>query len=193
MNLRDQYILEGVNAKNKDSWKILFDRYYPSLCSYVNKFVNNNEAAQDVVQEVFIGIWNSKQEFNDIKNLTYFLYRSCYNRALNHIRDQKSRDNKIEFIEDKGTFESEEVYEETLKEEVVRQLYFHINELPDQQKEILLLRLKGYRWNEIAEELNISINTVKTYRKRAFLYLSSKMNVSQLFIATLFFSIQMYK
>ena len=192
MTIKNEQILKGVNEKDKQSWQLLFDHYYPSLCSYVERFLKDTEMAQDVVQEVFIGLWKSQQQFNDVKNLTYYLYKSCYHRSLNHIRNQKARDNKLESIDDKNVFESEEVYEETLKEEIVRLLYHHINKLPTQQKEVLLLRLKGYGWTEIAEELDISINTIKTYRQRAFKSLSDQMNVSELFVAILFFSVQMF-
>ncbi len=185
-------LLQVVNEKDKYAWQILFDHYYQSLCSYVMKFVTDKDASEDIVQNVFIGLWKSSQQFDDAKNLTYFLYKSCYNRALNHIRDQKVKDNKIEHIEDNKSFDREEVYEETLKEEVVRLLYHHINKLPAQQKEIIMLRLKGYGWNEIAEELDVSINTIKTYRQRAFKKLSEQMNVSELFIVVLLFSVHMF-
>ncbi len=191
MKLSHERILNVVNEKDKTSWHVLFDHYYPSLCSYVDRFIRNRELAQDVVQEVFVGLWKSQQYFTEVKNLTYYLYKSCYHRSLNHIRNQKTQDDNVEYIEDKDAFDSEEVYEETLKEEVVRLLYHHINNLPAQQKEVILLRLKGYAWTEIAEELDISINTIKTYRQRAFKSLSSQMNVSKLFIAILFFSIDM--
>ncbi len=191
MKLSHERILNVVNEKDKTSWHILFDHYYPSLCSYVDRFIRNRELAQDVVQEVFVGLWKSQQNFTEVKNLTYYLYKSCYHRSLNHIRNQKTQDDNVEYIEDKDAFDSEEVYEETLKEEVVRLLYHHINNLPAQQKEVILLRLKGYAWTEIAEELDISINTIKTYRQRAFKSLSSQMNVSKLFITILFFSIDM--
>ncbi len=192
MKVDNNRILKVVNEKNKHSWQILFDHYYPSLCSYVDRFIKDREAAQDVVQEVFIGLWKSKQQFTDVKNLTYYLYKSCYHRSLNQIRNQKSLDSKIELIEDKEGFDSEEVYEDTLKEEIVRLLYHHINNLPAQQKEVIMLRLKGYAWTEIAEELDISINTIKTYRQRAFKSLSTQMDVSKLFVAILLFSIEMF-
>jgi len=192
MMIDSKRLIKVVNEKDKDSWQILFDHYYHSLCSYVNRFIKDSEVAQDVVQEVFIGLWKSKQEFTDVKNLTFYLYKSCYHRSLNQIRNQKAQNSKIEFLEDKDGFDSEEEYEETLKEEVVRLLYHHINNLPAQQKEVILLRLKGYAWTEIAEELDISINTIKTYRQRAFKSLSDQMDVSKLFIAVIFFSIEMF-
>ncbi len=192
MVLDHKELLKVVNGKNKDSWHILFDHYYQALCSYVLKFLKDRDISEDIVQEVFIGLWNSSQRFENQKNLTYFLYKSCYNRSLNYIRDQKVKNSSVELIEDSKHFDSEEIYEETLQEEVVRLLYLHINNLPAQQKEILLLRLKGYKWNEIAEELDVSMNTVKTYRQRAFKKLSEKMNVSELFIAVLIVSIQMF-
>ncbi len=189
----NKLILQTVNSKDKDAWHVLFDYYYPSLCAYVERFLHGEDESKDIVQEVFIGLWKSNQEFDTIKNLNYYLYRSCYNRALNYIRNQKVSDKKFEPINDYHSFESDEVYDETLESEVVRRLYQHINDLPNQQKQILLLKLKGYSWVEIAEDLDISINTVKTYRARAFKVLSEKMNVSELFVAVLMFSIEMFR
>ncbi len=185
-------ILDVVNHKDKDAWHVLFDYYYPALCSYVERFLHEEDLSKDVVQEVFIGLWKSTQTFKDVKNLNYYLYRSCYNRALNQIRNQKVSNNKFEPITDQHSFESDEVYEQTLEEEVIRLLHHHINELPEQQKQVLLLKLKGYTWVEIADEMEVSINTIKTYRARAFKSLSSKLNVSELFILVVLFSIEMF-
>ena len=57
-------------------------------------------------------------------------------------------------------------------------MYFHIEELPPEQRRIILLRIEGYTWEEIAERLEISINTVKTQKSRSYKFLREKLGDS---------------
>ena len=74
------------------------------------------------------------------------------------------------------------IYALTVKEEIIRQLYHHIEELPTEQRRIILLRIEGYTWEEIAERLGISINTVKTQKARSYRFLREKMGDAMSFI-----------
>lgn len=66
--------------------------------------------------------------------------------------------------------------EEFFDEEIYRQLFIAIHELPERQREIFILKMKGKKYKEIAHELNISLSTVKTLRQRAFNTIKKKLN-----------------
>lgn len=74
----------------------------------------------------------------------------------------------------------DEQFAKTVQEELIRQIYVFIEELPEERKKIILLSLKGHSGNEIAEILGISINTVKTQKNRCFKYLREKLKDSVL-------------
>ena len=66
----------------------------------------------------------------------------------------------------------------TVKEEIIRQLYCYIEELPAEQRRIILMRIEGHTWEEIAERLEISINTVKTQKTRSYKFLRERLGDS---------------
>lgn len=76
---------------------------------------------------------------------------------------------------------SDEVFVETVREELFRHLYHYIDELPNEQRQIILLSIKGYAGKEIADELGIAISTVKTQKNRSFKYLREKLKNTVLF------------
>ena len=60
----EQLILSGVNRKNEKAWKSLYEHYYAALCTYVNRILKGSESTEDLVQEVFIAIWESDKKYN---------------------------------------------------------------------------------------------------------------------------------
>lgn len=170
-------ILKGVNQKDMKAWEKLYAYYYAALCSYANNIVNNQDNAQDIVQDTLIKIWNSDRKFEDLKDLTWYLYKAVYNNSLFWLRSNNTREQvshelpEVENIQD-------EVFVETVREELIRQLYLYIEELPGEQKKIMLLSIQGKSGNEIAEILGVSINTVKTQKNRSFKYLREKLKDS---------------
>lgn len=165
MSDKDDLIVAGVNQKDKGIWRDFYNRYYAALCSYVEKILFLTDAVEDLVQEVFISVWEGKRTFSDSRELTNYLYRACYNNALLYIRNHQIHDSILNGLPQEEDFEDEEMlYALTVKEEAIRQLYFYIEELPAEQRRIILLRIEGHSWDEIASRLGVSINTVKTQK-----------------------------
>ncbi|OKZ40789.1 MAG: RNA polymerase subunit sigma-70 [Odoribacter sp. 43_10] len=157
MALNEQEILRGVNQKDLKAWETLYASYYAALCSY-----------------------NSDRTFPDIKELTWYLYRSTYNNALFHLRTQASRQNILRKMVAEEVELPDEQFALTVREELIRQLYVYIEDLPEERKKILLMSIQGHSGNEIADLLGISINTVKTQKNRGFKYLREKLKDSVL-------------
>lgn len=180
MNAEIDTIVTAVNRKDEKMWRHFYDSYYAALCVYVSKFLSLPDAVEDLVQEVFISLWESPRTFSDIRELTNYLYRACYNNALLYIRNNQIHDTILSALaQEESSVEDEEmVYALTVKEEIIRQLYCHIEALPTEQRRIILLRIKGYTWEEIARQLNVSINTVKTQKTRSYKFLREKLGDS---------------
>lgn len=180
MSVDVQEILRGVNQKDLKAWEKLYTSYYAALCSYVNGIVKDADTAQDIIQETLIKIWNSNRQFPDIKDLTWYLYRAAYNNAMFHLRTQNSRQNILRKMEIPEVEMPEEQFALTVQEELIRQLYVYIEDLPEERRKILMLSIQGHSGNEIAGMLGISINTVKTQKNRGFKYLREKLKDSVL-------------
>lgn len=180
MNHKEKQILTAINQKNPNGWEFFYEQYYASLCSFVANILKQQEDVEDLVQDIYIAIWEGERTFSDIKELTNYLYRACYNNALLYIRNHQLHNDILEKIQQKKEEEKndqeEEFYTLAVKEEVIRQLYNYITELPREQQRIILMRIEGYSWEEIALRLGVSINTIKTQRSRSFKFLRNKLN-----------------
>ena len=119
--------------------------------------------------------------FQTVWELTSYLYRSCYNNALIYKRNvqiRKGIEQKI-ILEAEVEF-SDEIFAITVRDELLRQLYCYIKELPDGAREIMELSVLGLSGPEIAEKLGITIHTVKTQKNRSFKYLRERLKGSVL-------------
>ena len=173
-NLND--IISGINQKNKEAWSAFYGQFYAALCAYVSKMISKPEAVEDLVQEVFISVWEKDRTFPNMQELTLYMYRACYNNALIYIRNNQIHDTILKDVGKELTEEDEDaIYALTVKEEVIRQLYLYIKELPKEQQRIILLRIEGHSWDEIADILCVSINTFKTQKTRSYKFLRSKL------------------
>lgn len=180
MSVDADEILWAVNQKDAKSWEKLYTSYYAALCSYVNEIVKDADTAEDIVQDTLIRVWKSDRKFPDIKDLTWYLYRAAYNNAISHLRTANTHQDILRKIDMTEEEMPEEQFVLTVQEELIRQLYVHIENLPEKRKKILLLSIQGYSGNEIADKLGISINTIKTQKSRALKYLREKMKDSVL-------------
>lgn len=188
MKIDDGQIVAWVNGKERKGWRFFFDRYYAPLCVYVSRFLPDEvEAVEDLVQEVFIALWEGKRTFSDIKELTNYMYRACYNNTLLYIRNNQIHGSILQSMQGEEPMEDEDdIYLLTLKEEALRQLYHYIGELPPEQRRIINLRMEGYGWDEIASKLGVSINTIKTQRSRSFKFLRENIDVHTLLFIDIF-------
>lgn len=97
MELGDGYtkLVYGVNRKDEKAWQELFDSYYESLCHHAARILLDDHVAEDVVQEVFVNLWNGTAVFENEKALTVYLYRSVTNNALKYLRDRNTEEARL--------------------------------------------------------------------------------------------------
>ncbi|MGA9639239.1 RNA polymerase sigma-70 factor [Flavobacterium sp.] len=158
-----------ANSLSLKEYKVLFDTYYTSLCLFSNKYLKDIEASKDVVQEVFVKLWDQQIVIENDNAVKSYLYTCVKNKSLDYLKSktfnscQQLSDKELEVYESDSFFEKE-----LFLEEVERMVDIAINKLPYKCKEIIKLSLKGFKNNQISEELSISINTVKTQKKIAY-------------------------
>lgn len=170
--------IRGINRQNMHHWKQMYCRYYASLCAYVSRVLNDvSDEVEDLVQDVFLAVWNSRHQFSSQEELVNYLYKACYNNTLIYIRNNRIRHTILANMEQPETHDdSDELYALALQEELIRQLHFYVDQLPESQSRIIHLRLKGHTWNEIADIMHVSLNTVKTQRQRSYKFLSEHLS-----------------
>lgn len=170
----DKFI-QGINNKHPLAWKELYRFYYGALCNYSSSIINETSIAEDIVQECLVTIWKSNLHFQDTKTLSSYLYRSVYNNTLKYIRDQSIEDKrKAEWSSVQADVEDDAFYQ-AIEEDVIRKLRVAITLLPEQRQAILRLSIDGLSVQEIASQLGISANTVKTQKKRAYSFIKENL------------------
>jgi RNA polymerase sigma-70 factor (ECF subfamily) len=162
----------GTIDIRKIDFRSIFDKYFPFLCVFANRFVNDEDLSKDMVQDVFLKVWNSATEFESEKSLKVYLYLATKNTCFDYIKKEKrkkqSSDLNTDLLTDEVFLNDDSVILDIIREETYRQLEDAIKLLPEKAKEVVRLNLKSLTNQEIADELNISINTVKTHKLNAF-------------------------
>ena len=154
----------GFSINRKDIFERLFSDYYGILVCYAQKYTKREDIAEDIVQDVFASLWEENRIFPSQANFRSFLYISIRNAAFDYLRHQNVESRYIEEALTANRFLSDDSFQ---KEEVFRLLFKQIDLLPERCREIFLLHLEGYDNDAIAKKLSLSIETVKTHKKRA--------------------------
>jgi len=124
------------------------------------------DIAKDLVQDVFIKLWEKDTPINPNQSVKALLYTAVRNACLNFLRQEAIEEKRLSVIISE---DSDSLFEEAkLEEDVHAKLYRAINQLSSRSKESILLTIHGYSNQEIAEEMQISVNSVKTLKQRAY-------------------------
>lgn len=151
---------------NEQEFHDIFNQYYAALCLFANRYVDDRDAAADIVQDVFVKLWQLRNDFFYLHQVKAFLYTSVRNRALNeleHLQVVSQYAQKV-IEKQKDTF----FHDLVIEEETYRILTEAIDKLPAQMRVIMRLALEGKKNAEIAEQLDISPETVHTLKKAAY-------------------------
>ncbi|MDR2413414.1 MAG: RNA polymerase sigma-70 factor [Odoribacteraceae bacterium] len=155
----------------------LFRLYYNPLCNYCRGITGEREVAEDIVQDVFAYLWDHRDSIDMTVSIKAYLYAAVRNGALKFLRKQATEQahspRLTEFIAYLQELKSPE--QEHLIIEKIRQA---LDELPGQCRAIFLMNcLEEKKYKEIAVELGISVNTVKTQLSRAYASIRKKVGI----------------
>lgn len=156
---------QGFIQGCEKSFEVIFRQYYKTLVSFSMRYGLEQMEAEDVVLEVVHHIWEIREEVKSPAALNALFYTSVRNRTVNVARNLKNRERIIGNQEQ--NVEEEEFYDYLMEEEVSRLLDEAIHTLPPQCRQVVLLLLHGKSTAEIAQEMGVSVNSVKTYKLRA--------------------------
>jgi RNA polymerase sigma-70 factor (ECF subfamily) len=158
----DEDFVNLLSVNGEAFIKYLFDKYYAELCRLSFKYVGRTEISEDIVQDVFINLWNKRFVLNYSGKIKPCLITSVINTSLNYIQSKFARQNILDesHIEDDITGFNQ--HDEVVKEELDKIVKLAIEKLPDKCRTIFMLsRFSGLTYKEIADKLNISIKTVE--------------------------------
>lgn len=150
-------------------FEIFFRKLYLPLGMYALRIVDDADVAEDMVQDAFMNTWERLEGGLEISNFKAFMYRSVRNECLSYLSSLKEKVGE-EFIPEAGEEEIDTSFRDA-------RIWKAIDELPEKCREIFLMSKRdGYSNEEIADELGISIKTVKNQMTKAFSRLREALN-----------------
>jgi RNA polymerase sigma-70 factor (ECF subfamily) len=169
----DQDLVEKLKTDNETAFDYLFLAYYEKLCIYAYTVLKNKDTAEEIVQDVFVKLWEHHTELSIETSIKAYLFRTVHNQCINYFDHLKVQQKySEESIRDNHEIVSPVSPDYPVANLLVQDLENRINQsiaqLPGQCQEVfLLVRYEDFSYNQVAEKLGISVNTVKTQLKRA--------------------------
>lgn len=167
---REKQILKELKYGSKKAFEYIFKTYYNQLFRYAEEILKDREESEDVVESLFVRLWEDRKRIDIHTSIRSYLYRSTYNSCLNVIRKKKSRNKYRDFFIHHSDFSKTHDYGSSsypltgiIDKEFEEKIYKIIDNLPTRCKKIFLMsRIDNLSHKEIAEKLEISVNTVKS-------------------------------
>ncbi|MDR3610386.1 MAG: RNA polymerase sigma-70 factor [Ignavibacteriaceae bacterium] len=164
-----------IKKGDQDAFKTFFTLFYGDIYRFLFKYLSNNSDAEDICQETFIKFWQQRQNIDNSSYPRAYLYKIAKNLAFNCSTRKPpsvSYDNDLKIVSLAGKDPQLEYDNKNLAEEC-RKI---INDLPERcRMTFILSRYEGLDYSEIAETMDVSLQTVKNQMSKAINYLKEKL------------------
>jgi RNA polymerase sigma-70 factor (ECF subfamily) len=162
--ISDAELIHAISRGDEDALAFLFDRYRSILFSIILRIVISREEAEDVLQEVFLQVWNKARDFDESRGKAFtWLATLARSRAIDRLRSLGARERAV----DEATRETVDVVSDaeidSMYAEKRKRVQQALAQLPEEQRRVLLMAyFEGCSQSEIAHRLNTPLGTVKT-------------------------------
>ena len=161
-----------ANTLDKTIFEQLFKEEFKGLVLFSIQYVKDYEAAREIVQEAFIGLWDKRNRIDPSRQVKSYLSTTVRNRSLNYLRDNKKFDSRLLTQENLYPLASYEQADRLVEKELQERIREAISELPERCREVFLLsRNEHLKYQVIADQLQISVKTVETQMSKALHHL----------------------
>ena len=172
----EQILVEKIQGGDVFAFEELYKSYYNQLHRFAWRFVKDVQGAEDIIQDVFVKMWLSREKLNFSSNIKSYLYTAVKNKALDnlkHLSVENQYSDNFKNLEKSVPSTDHDVIEKDL----FMEYHKAIDELPDQCRRVFTMRRYSNLTNlEVAQILDISINTVKTQMQRAYSFLRKRLS-----------------
>ena len=158
--------MSAIIQSNKD-FEVFFRENFPPVYAFMKRYTGDDELAADLAQETFIRVYERRDEIVSVDYGKAFLYTVARHLYWNHCKHQQAKEHYFAQL-DENDVDDYDFLQEVTRQETMRILYTAIDRLSPQTRKVILLNLEGKTNPEVAEELGISVNTVKCLKKSAY-------------------------
>jgi RNA polymerase sigma-70 factor (family 1) len=172
VQLSEQEIVGAIKQGNERIFEETFRKYYQSLCNYANSILKEMDESEEIVQNLFLSIWEKRSDLEITISLKSYLYRAVHNHCLNRIKHLKIREEYQQYATNFYDASYESVSQTIMKNELEQKIEEAIKKLPEQCRLIFRMsRFEELKYNEIAEQLELSPKTVENQIGKALKFL----------------------
>lgn len=190
------HLFNAIRQQDKKVFELFYKKYYQQLFALAYRYVGQMEVAEEIVHDLFITVWNKSDQLNIQHSLKSYLFRAIVNSSLNYIKKEKMQtekrlaylavhDSEVDVDEGKGLAE----------EKLLKSLEEALELLPAKCKQVMFLsRFGKLKQQEIAQQMDISLKTVKNHLTYGFQKLREHLAQNQELITLLllFFKITLF-
>lgn len=176
MKISEKFILAKIKIGDEVYFEQIFKKYYFALCFYAQKYVKSYEVAEEIAQDVFLKLWEKREQLEITSSLKAYLFRATHNFSINYLNHKKI-ENKYKLfytnvLKELELSHNENYYEPDFEDKIEKA----IESLPKKCQEIFKLsRFDFLKYSEIAEKRGISIKTVEAQISKALKILRKKL------------------
>jgi RNA polymerase sigma-70 factor (ECF subfamily) len=169
-------ILKAFKEGREEAFNYFFNSCYKPLYFFASRYVKDEAAAEDVITESFIKLWDKREIFETESGIKGYLYKSVYNACLRWLQQQQRKTVHTKSYTGQINTTEQSYLNDIIKAETIHQLHIAISQLPSQCKKIFTkLYIEGKQVSEIAKEMNLTISTIKNQKARGLKLLKPKL------------------
>jgi RNA polymerase sigma-70 factor (family 1) len=186
LNDQEREIIEQLRDGSKDAFRLMFDEVGPKIYAFALSYLKNEFEAEELLQEVFLKLWEVRSSLDSSRNLKSFLFKICINLIYDFIRRKNIEQVYLDYSEKNNPSSGDNTWHEVIYNDMLNNLQQLIAAMPEQRQRIFRMSKEdGLSNEEIADRLNLSKRTVENQLYRAVSFLKEKINTGS--IPALFF------
>jgi RNA polymerase sigma-70 factor, ECF subfamily len=179
----DEELMQEIKADNMFAFDILYNKYSKRLYKFGNSIIKSQEETENLIQDVFLKLWENRNKVEIDSSIKSYLFTIAYNLSISIIRKKISESVFFEYLKSLPEINEEPINVEMEYNELKNKLDEILQELPQRQKDVYILhRSEGLKYSEIAERLNISVNTIENHMLRALKTIRKKLGNCSLMV-----------
>ncbi len=186
---RDELWVRALSLDDEKAFDSIFKSYYKDLLLYAGTYLHERQVCEDIVQSLFMALWHDRKTLSIGKSLKSYLLMSVRNRCFDYMRHQYVQRDYIDYVSENSVLSDSDTENYILYSELQNHIKEAIDKLPKRQKEVFILsRIKGIKYRDIAQRLNISERTVEVRISEALKNLRLLLSEFFILVVALFFS-----
>lgn len=176
MDLSEKQVLDKLFQGDTRAFEMIFKTYYSPLCRYAYSFLQDKEAAEEVVQSSLLVLWEKRQALAIETSLKSYLFRMVRNACLNAIKHERVKQQHVAHELYVSPAAQESVAQQVQAAELESRISIAMQSLPEQCRLVFQLsRFEELKYQEIADQLNISVKTVENHMGKALKLMREKL------------------